>query len=94
MILSALLGVVNPELVIAPYDVTLTAMSAAERAAWGARVASELAPFAGRPIIALAGKAYLGWRSSAFPNVSLPLAGLGIGQRLAWLTRENAAVTS
>lgn len=89
MILSAKYGVVQPTAVIAPYDLTLTKMSAAERAEWDARVARSLAGFEDRPIVVLAGQSYLGW-CSRFPCVTRPLEGLGIGKRLAWLDRANS----
>ena len=41
-ILSALHGLVDPDAVLAPYDVTLTRASVAQRRAWSARVLSQL----------------------------------------------------
>ena len=41
-ILSALHGVVTPDRIIEPYDVTLTTSSARERRLWSARVVADL----------------------------------------------------
>lgn len=92
-ILSAKYGLVDPQDVIAPYDVTLTQQPVATRKSWGAHVAAQLygQGFAGRPLVFLAGASYvepiLRWQitQQCFANVSLPLAGLGIGYQLHYL---------
>jgi hypothetical protein len=90
-ILSARHGLVDPDAQLAPYDVTLAQLTAVERAAWAQRVASRL--------IATHGAAarfdlYAGarYRHLLVPRlhragieVLAPLAGLRIGEQLAWL---------
>lgn len=88
-ILSAQYGLVPPDQVIAPYDVYLPRLTTAERAAWGAQVAAQLAALALPDTVRwtlLAGRAYCDRvRRGLSGPVSAPLAGLGIGQRIAWL---------
>jgi hypothetical protein len=88
IILSALHGAVFPNLLIAPYDLSLSTMAADDRRQWAANVRHALSEYHGRQITVLAGKHYAaaveGW-----PNVSRPLAGLGIGQQLAALKALN-----
>jgi creatinine amidohydrolase/Fe(II)-dependent formamide hydrolase-like protein len=49
------------------------------------RAAAQLAPYADREAVILAGKHYAA-AAAAFKNKTLPLAGLGIGQQLAKLS--------
>jgi cytoplasmic iron level regulating protein YaaA (DUF328/UPF0246 family) len=88
VILSALHGALFPDLLIAPYDLTLSTMTAQQRRQWAANVRHGLSEYHDRAITVLAGKHYAaavdGW-----PNVSRPLAGLGIGQQLAALKSLN-----
>jgi hypothetical protein len=92
-ILSALYGLVPPTRRIDPYDLTLAAMAAEERRAWGARVVSELGAVIGprTPIVVLAGKLYREpltvWAGA---RVTVPMEGLGIGEQKAWLARQLA----
>lgn len=85
LILSALHGVVNPATVIDPYDVTLNDMGADARQAWASMVADQLREYSDSQLVVMAGNAYCGWVDQ-FPNVIRPMAGLGIGQQLAYLT--------
>lgn len=85
-ILSAKHGLLNPATVIEPYDQTLTAMAAADRRTWTARTAEQLRAYADERLIVLAGNRYCEWTTD-FPHVERPLAGMGIGQQLAFLTR-------
>jgi hypothetical protein len=91
IILSALHGAVFPNLLIAPYDLSLSTMAADDRRQWAANVRHALSEYHGRQITVLAGKHYAaaveGW-----PNISRPLAGLGIGQQLAALKNLNTTV--
>lgn len=86
-ILSARFGLVVPSQMIETYDVTLNAMPAAERRAWAVRVREQLEPFAGANFIALAGERYCAALDGL--RVERPLQGMGIGQQLGWLTRQN-----
>lgn len=109
LVLSAAHGVVAPTTELAPYDVTLSKMKAAEVRAWGAKVADQLAGEVARlaseagvaladvELVILAGEKYSAFRvafEKRLPavRVSAPLAGLEIGERLAFLKRANEAV--
>jgi len=88
-ILSAKHGVVDPEAIIEPYDETLTEKSAAERRAWSAKVAVQLAGHKRDRLTVLAGEAYCGW-SEGF-KVERPMRGLGIGQQLRFLLEHASS---
>ena len=103
-VLSAAHGVVAADTVLAPYDVTLAKMPAADVRAWGKRVAEQLVELvrglnvdpADVELLVLGGARYTSFQSrfeSALPGVRvvLPLDGLEIGQRLAFLKRANEA---
>ena len=92
LILSAKHGVIDPEKRIAPYDLALNQLSAADRRASGERVArqleAELGPIGGTTFEVHAGAAY---RRAIGPGiversgmVAAPLAHLGQGEQLAW----------
>lgn len=86
-ILSAKYGVVHPDDVIAPYDQVLTPQ---EQSLWNAQVRDELRPFHGETLVLLAGASYGRWAEHTDFQVEYPLAGLGIGQRLAWFRQQPA----
>jgi hypothetical protein len=79
--------------VLAPYDLSLRQLTWADRSAWGDRVASELTDRlpAGIVLWFHAGALY---RAAIAPVVTLtvraPVAGLRIGQQLAWYRRYTA----
>lgn len=92
LILSALYGLVRPDDVIEPYDVTLVRMTRAERTHWAIRVhdqahelgLDEMCVDRNGPVrmYAHAGAFY---RQACNPrSIIAPLAGLGIGQQLHW----------
>ena len=85
IILSALHGAVSPTRQLQPYNRALADMNTQQRAVWAGMTEQQLQQHKGRSITVLAGKHYAaaveGW-----PNISRPLAGLGIGQQLAALT--------
>ena len=90
-ILSAEHGLVHPDEVIAPYNTTLNTMPAAARRAWARRVLHQLdAELAPCHVTILAGRRYrehlLAPMMSRGFSVDVPMAGLGIGQQLAWLS--------
>jgi len=91
IILSALHGAVSTTRQLQPYNRALTDMSTHQRRVWAAMVEQQLQQHKGRAVTVLAGKHYAaaveGW-----PNVSRPLAGLGIGQQLAALKNLNTTV--
>jgi hypothetical protein len=93
-ILSAKYGLVSPDEVIEPYELTLKVMSPSERVCWADRVRNQMEE-AGllqpcSSFIWLAGAAYktdLSRLLSEFPQED-PMLGMAIGQRLKWLTRD------
>lgn len=96
-VLSAQYGLVHPDQVIAPYDLTLNSVSVGDRRRWAEGVLTQLEPHLANVehIIFLAGQRYreflepmLHSRSIA---VSIPMEGLRIGEQLRWLTRELRA---
>lgn len=91
-ILSAQHGLLEPDRVIRPYDVTLNAMTPPERRLWSASIVSSMA-VQGWPdrIIILAGSRYREWVDQAPPEVEIdiPVAGMGIGQQLGFLKRQG-----
>ena len=90
-ILSARHGLVDPDTVLAPYDLNLGQLSARERVAWGDRVAVELTDRfpSGTVLWFHAGALYRDAIASVVPHqVRFPLAGLRIGQQLAWYRRH------
>lgn len=98
-ILSAAHGLVHPDTVLEPYNVTLDDMTRDERMRWGCRVAWDLVRFnvqADRCVV-LAGRTYrdpvMDFLRLSFASVVIPLQGLGIGhqkQRLAQLAQVAA----
>jgi hypothetical protein len=94
-ILSAKHGLVMPDEVIEPYDVTLRGMGRQGKLAWARRVAAQLRE---RGLLdgdnhfqVHAGADYASPLAQHFP-VEQPLEGLAIGQRLAWYRRQLAAL--
>ncbi|MGI5164775.1 DUF6884 domain-containing protein [Spirillospora sp. CA-253888] len=91
-VLSGRWGLIHPDEVIAPYDTDLTVQPAAYRKAWGAFVVQRLrllhGPLAGRHVEIHAGKAYVEPARAGLEDlgatVSAPVAGLGLGESLAW----------
>lgn len=93
-ILSAKYGLVEPDRVIAPYDVTLNRMSAAERREWARQVLSDLKKLLepGDHAAILAGEKY---RENLIKpiqdmdcNVEIPMQGLGFGRQKGWLKQR------
>jgi hypothetical protein len=91
-VLSAKHGLVSPETVLEPYDVTLSRTSRAYRQEWARRVLSQLdeacGSLDGRSIEIHAGAAYTSslrpFLESRGAVVAEPLQGLRQGERLAW----------
>jgi cytoplasmic iron level regulating protein YaaA (DUF328/UPF0246 family) len=92
-ILSAKLGLVKLDEVIEPYDFTLTQATRSFKRSWGASVAEQLFKEleADDTIQVLAGRSY---RDPLFEHIAtawvidVPMAGMGIGQQLGWLTDQ------
>ena len=94
-ILSAKHGLLHPDEMIEPYEVTLNKMPIAERRAWAASVLVALRPLMhdGDAVVILAGERY---RQFLVPElraqgirVHVPLEGLGLGQQLRWFDEHT-----
>lgn len=90
-VLSAKFGLLDPEEVVAPYDVYLGHQSSRYRTAWGAWVVAQLGQrhdLSGAVVEVHAGRAYteplLAPLAAAGATLVEPLAGLRQGERLAW----------
>lgn len=86
-ILSAKHGLVHPNRILEPYDLTLAEMPVKERAAWTLRVHGELATLRrrGETFLVLGGRHYV---AAVIGNVVDPLKGLQIGERLSLLSAD------
>lgn len=86
-ILSAKYGVLDLGDVIEPYELTLNAMTEAERKKWSYRVCKQLeakgVPYS-EEVIFLCGKNYRKYLEQKFVNSIAPLKDLGIGKQLAF----------
>ena len=96
VVLSALHGIVMPDAVLAPYDVTLLSMSREQRRCWGEMAADALWRFDCREFVFLAGATYRQpmmdaqiWRARGY-RATAPMQGLGIGEQKAWLAAQVA----
>jgi hypothetical protein len=93
--LSAKHGLVEPTAEIEPYEMTPNTMTAAERGAWSARVLRQLEHVVkrGDTVIVLAGARYregiVQQLEELGAKVEVPMAGLRIGEQLAWLARAS-----
>lgn len=91
-ILSAQYGLVHPDQVIEPYELTLNRMAKPDRKKWAAGVFDRLLPHLkpGLSVTILAGSRYREFLedrlTSKSAKVLVPMRGLGIGQQLKWLT--------
>lgn len=94
-VLSAKYGLVDPNRVIEPYDVTLNRMGVAQRRAWAAKVRLELEKVVrpGDTVVMLAGAHYreglMGALRARGVRVEVPMQGLGIGKQLQWLSQPR-----
>lgn len=92
-ILSAKHGLVRPDKIIEPYDVTLNAMPIAERRRWSDQVNRQLEDVVahGYQLIMLAGSRYRegveNVQRSRGVEVEVPMQGMRIGEQLKWLSR-------
>ena len=92
-VLSAKHGLVHPDEVIAPYDLTLNTMRVVDRRTWARRVFTELEPHLDgvESVVFLAGQRYREFLEASLRSrglyVWVPMEGLRIGEQLAWLTK-------
>jgi len=100
LILSAMHGLIEPDQIIEPYDVTLARMNASEVTAWGLKVLGQIMDTdlsqGGVELFLHAGRLYRHPFAlpSAYIPITVPLLGMGIGQQLGWYAaraRERAA---
>lgn len=94
-VLSAAHGLVEPTKRLAPYDVTLRDLTAAERRLWGEKTVRQLrrsiGPRYAGPIVFLAGRLYREpLLAFAGERAAIPMLGMGIGQQKAWLAAQIA----
>ncbi len=96
-ILSAKHGVLGTGQDVDPYDVTLSRMHPKDRVLWGYRCAMQLVALEGAlpiDVAFYAGKEYVAPLAQALKplrwRVHEPMAGLQIGERLAWLAKQLA----
>ncbi len=93
-ILSAKYGLLAPDKVIEPYNVTLKTMPIGSRRLWAARVIQDLKPIVslGDTVIFLAGDAYRENLITPIQNmrcqISIPMQGLRIGEQMQWLNHQ------
>jgi hypothetical protein len=96
-ILSAAHGVVHPDVVIEPYDVTLNGASVEDRSHWASVVRQQFdvmeRDLCGSKAIILAGKNYrrglITPLERMFGEVEVPMEGLMLGQQLSWLSKRT-----
>ncbi len=94
-ILSAKHGLLSPDKKIAPYNETLNDMGVQERRDWAdcvkAQMCEGLPP--AKKVVILAGKKYrenlLKFLCCRFACIEIPMEGMGIGEQLAWLKKQN-----
>lgn len=93
-ILSAKYGLVFPEQIINPYDVTLRKKGVNEKKLWAGRVFEELQPYlsAKDTVVFLAGQPYRQYLIDKIREmgcrVEVPMEGLRIGEQLQWLSKQ------
>jgi hypothetical protein len=83
-VLSAKYGLLEPDRIIAPYDMTLKTMPSSQRRLWGMQVAQQLRQLGEVALEAHAGAAYVRPLLEAGVVLHDPLRGLAIGKRKRW----------
>lgn len=97
-ILSARYGLVTPDQLCEPYDLSLNTMEMSARVGWAEQVWPTLLAAAPDPqrerIVLLAGDTYRRllqeWLRTVGYDVEVPMIGMGIGEQMAWLDAANA----
>ena len=93
-ILSARYGLVAPDQVIDPYDLTLNSMKVADRKAWAMRVLQQLRgkSLSEKRVVLFAGRRYHEFLVEPLQQqglkVELPMQHLRLGEQLSWLSRH------
>ena len=94
-ILSDLHGLVRPDEMLDPYDVTLKKAGVAARRAWAERVQSQMEQMLpdADAVVIFAGKDYRQylepWLRTRYASVEAPMRGLGIGEQQQWLAANE-----
>ena len=94
-VLSAKYGLIHPDRLIAPYELTLNNMAVKNRRRWADKVLVQLEPhLEGVDTVAfLAGLRYREFLAPALRNygnrVCVPMEGLRFGEQLQWLIRKR-----
>ena len=95
-VLSALHGLVEPDQVLEPYDVTLHGLKKAQRQQWAEGVVGQLRHRGlldgAHHFLLLAGADYSAPLAEML-GAQQPLRGLGIGRRLAWFRQQLSTFT-
>jgi len=93
-ILSTKYGLIPPEKVIEPYNVTLKTMAKYQRQMWAKRVLQDLMPHISPndTIVFLAGQVYREFLEESLHKmgcrISVPMEGLRIGEQIQWLNHQ------
>ena len=97
VILSAKHGVLNPDETVCPYELSLNSFTRRERMEWSDRTAEQLLKMNLSSVHIFAGRHYRDYLvpllEAAGVAVSVPLAGLGIGQQLSWYKTKRQQTT-
>lgn len=95
-VLSAWWGLLHPDTVVAPYELTLNTMGQADRLRWANYVLDQLNALEGPlpvRVIFLAGSRYrehlMAW---AGDRAEVPMEGLRIGEQLSWLKARTQRI--
>jgi hypothetical protein len=99
-ILSAKYGLVMPDQIVAPYELTLNKMGISERREWAEMVFNQLSRNSRLPkhVVLLAGARYREFVKPRLDElgirVDVPMAGLRIGEQLQWLGEQARRVSN
>lgn len=91
-ILSAKHGLLSNGQIVAPYNVTLNDMGAAEIRGWARSVLDQMRPLidmVNDEVVMLAGDKYRRYLMPHLPTAKVPLEGLRIGEQLHYLSRHQ-----
>ena len=91
-ILSAKYGLLDPEEVIEPYNVTLAGSTKTEQKKWAAKVYKQCVAQHidfNEPVMFLCGESYRKYLMQVFREWSVPLLHLGLGEQISWLKKHT-----
>lgn len=93
-ILSAKYGLLHPDQIIEPYNVTLKSISKYQRVIWARRVLQDLNPLLSKDdsVVILAGHIYREYLEEPLRQmgcqISIPMQGLRIGEQMQWMNKQ------